>query len=126
MQNRQSTLPIMNILGSLGLAGNLVGGLWGFARRQSLELSYEPSDTDLIELDGTSGHLHLRFRVRNRGWRAAEDATVLLTGVTRLGDDGVLCDPVPLRELKWANVDAAQVVIQPRQHRLVDVAAVTR
>ena len=51
---------------------------------------------------------------------------MLLTHVRRLDKDGVSCDPVPERPLKWADVEADRIVIQPRRHRLVDIAAVDR
>jgi hypothetical protein len=116
----------VDVFGPLGLAGRVVGGVWSLVRRQNLELSFDSDDTEIVEFDGTKGHLHVRFRVRNRGWRAAEDSSVLLTGVTRPDNGGVRAGAVPLRELQWADVDASHIVIQPRQSRLVDIAAVTR
>jgi hypothetical protein len=108
----------------LGVTGRVANGIWSLARRQRLEITYDPSDTAVIVHDGSNGHLHIRFRVRNRGWRIATDSAVLLTGVTQLEGDSVF-DPVPERELKWANVDADHIAIQPRHDRLIDIAAVT-
>jgi len=111
--------------GSLaGILARIAGPVWKRVRGPRLQLSYDQRDDALISGDGSGEHLHLRLRVTNGGWETADESRVRLADVEQV--EGDRHDPIPTRELKWADIDATLIDLEPRSHRLVDLVATER
>ena len=105
-------------------ASGAVKAVLGWAREPRLSVAYDPRDDALISRDGSGEHLHIRLRVHNGGWKIAEDVAVRIDAAAQPEGGGV--DAIPLRALKWADVDKTRLQIEPRRGRLVDLVAIER
>lgn len=99
-----------------------VKAVLGRVRDPRLSVAYDRGDDALISRDGSGEHLHIRLRVHNGGWKTAEDVAVRIGAAAH--PEGA--DAIPLRELKWADVDKTHLQIEPRRGRLLDLVAIER